>query len=134
MTTKYTSYLMIGDTADTLAEMPSPSEMSVGLQDIDASTTTRMANGDAHRDRIVGGDNAKRKLNLKFPPMLWADISVLLHAIRNQFFWVKYPDPYTGAMRTAEFYTGDRLSGIYTFELRSDGLLWKENGFNLIER
>lgn len=134
MTAKYTSYLMIGDTAETLAEMPSPSEMSVGLQDIDASTTTRTADGSMHRDRIVGGADAKRKLNLKFPPLPWAEIAFLFQAIKGEFFWVKYPDPYTGTMRTAEFYSGDRTAGIYTFELRSDGMIWRENGFNLIEK
>lgn len=131
--TRYTEYLMIGDTADALVQMPSPSEFSISLQDIDAATTTRTADGKMHRDRIVGAEDAKRKLNLKFPPMPWDDVSQLLKAIKNEFFWVKYPDPYTGEMRTAEFYSGDRNAGIYNFQLRSDGMLWNTTSFNLIE-
>lgn len=133
MTTKYDEYLMIGATADELVQMPSPSEFSISLQDIDASTTTRTADGSMHRDRIVGGADAKRTLKLKFPPMPWEDVSVLLQAIRHEFFWVKYPDPYTGAMRTAEFYAGNRDTGIYNFHLRSDGMLWNNIGCNFIE-
>lgn len=134
MDTKYTSDLMIGNTVDTLAQMPSPSEMTVALQDIDASTTTRTADGSMHRDRIVGGADAKRKLNLKFPSMHGTDVSALLHAIEGEFFWVKYPDPYTGAMRTAQFYAGDRSLPVYNFDLRSNGILWREVGVNLIEK
>lgn len=132
--TVYTSDFMIGDTADTLAEMPSPKEMTVSLMDVDASTTTRTADGSMHRDRIVGGDEAKRKLALKFPSMHGADVSMLLKAIRNEFIWVKYPDPYTGEHRIAEFYAGDRSNPIYNFDLRGNGVLWSEISFDLIEK
>lgn len=134
MTTVYTDKLMIGATAETLAEMPSPSEMSVSLQDVDAETTTRTADGSMHRDRIAGGAQAKRKLNLTFPPMHGAAVSALLQAISGEFFWVEYPDPYTNAMRTAEFYAGDRSVPIYNFNLYNQGILWQHVSVNLIEK
>lgn len=129
------SVLEIGLTASTLAPVPDPAHkdgLKVTLQDIDASNAGRSANGRMIRSRVVGGADAKRKLDLKWPPMTSAETSQLLQAISAEYVWVKYPDPYTGGLRTAEFYASDRAAPVYSV---IDGKpLWESVSFNLIER
>lgn len=125
--------ISIGATPNSLVALPDPSALTVLLQDIDASTTTRSANGTMLRDRIVGGENAKRKLELAWPALRSEPAKQILQAIKDEFFWVKYPDPYTGEDRVAEFYAGDRSVPMYHYNL-SGGILWERIGFNLIEK
>lgn len=126
---------MIGPSADALADMPEPAHqgLKVTLQDLDSENSTRTANGTMKRDRIVGGESAKRKLELQFPPMRPAQAALLLQAIASTFFWVRYPDPYTGAFRTAQFYAGDRSAPAYSAD-SAGNVLWESIEFNLIER
>ena len=69
--------LCVGETANTMAALPDPTSMIIRLQDIDASATTRSANGNLLRDRVCGAENAKRKIDLKWayirtgPPKLF---------------------------------------------------------------
>ena len=127
--------LYIGNTSNSLVAMPDPKKegLTVNLQDIDASTTTRSANGTMLRDRVVGGANAKRKLEIEWPPLSPTDMSTVLQAIAGEFFYVNYPDPYTGAARTAQFYAGDRSAPVYTVALTGNPL-WKSLKVNLIEK
>ena len=115
--------------------MPDPKVkgMSVRLQDIDSENTTRTASGTMIRDRIVGGANAKRKLVLEWPPLSPNDAKKLLQAVGGTFFSVTYPDPYTGATRTAQFYAGDREAPIYNID-SSGNPVWDGIKFDLIEK
>ena len=101
--------------------------------DIDAETTTRSASGKMLRDRIAGGDTAKRKLELEWPASNGTVIKAVLQAIKDEFFYVRYPDPYTGGMRTARFYAGDRSVPMYSYNLYGRGILWEQVKVNLIE-
>ena len=125
--------ISVGATVETLAALPDPSTFTVLLQDIDASTTTRSANGTMLRDRIVGGENAKRKLELAWPALRPEPAKRILQAIKGEFFWVRYPDPYSGEDRIAEFYAGDRTVPMYHYNLNGE-ILWERIGVNLIER
>lgn len=127
--------LSIGDTQQTLQPMPEPKKegLTVNVQDIDAATTTRSANGTMLRDRVAGGANAKRKLEVEWPPMSSAEISTILQAIQGKFFWVEYPDPYTGTTRVAQFYSGDRSAPVYSCALGTTPL-WKGLKANFIEK
>ena len=125
--------ISVGATVETLAALPDPSTLTVLLQDIDASTTTRSANGTMLRDRIVGGENAKRKLELAWSALRPEPAKRILQAIKDEFFWVQYPDPYTGEDRIAEFYAGDRTVPMYHYNLNGE-ILWERIGVNLIER
>lgn len=127
--------IYIGNTADTVAAVPDPKlqGLTVTLQDLDSENSTRTASGRMVRDRIVGGAEAKRKLEITWPAMSSADMSRTLQAIAGSFFWVKYPDPYTGTYRTAEFYAGDRSAPIYGGQT-PEGMLWEGLEVNLIER
>lgn len=129
------SVIQIGATEQTLADMPDPAleGLKVTLQDLDSESSTRTANGTMKRDRIVGGADAKRKIELEFPALSPAQASTLLQAISGVFFYVRYPDPYTGTFRTAQFYAGDRSAPVYSADA-SGNVLWNRIEFNLIER
>lgn len=126
--------LYTGTSVDALTALPDPSVLVVLLQDIDASTTTRSADGTMLRDRIVGGATAKRKLEVEWPPVNSANASRILQAIQDEFFFLKYPDPYTGEDRTAEFYAGDRSVPMYNSNLHGTGILWEKIKVNFIEK
>ena len=126
--------LMVGPTGSALTALPDPKVMSVLLQDIDAATTTRSANGTMLRDRICGGAYAKRKIEIEWPPVNSADASMILQAMQAEFFYLKYPDPYDGTDRIAQFYTGDRSVPMYNYNLSGNGILWEKIKVNLIER
>ena len=125
--------IQVGATSDTLVALPCPSKLTVNLMDIDAETTTRSASGKMLRDRVAGGDSAKRKLELEWPASSGENIKNVLQAIKHEFVYVRYPDPYTGAMRTARFYAGDRSIPMYSYNLRERGILWQQLKVNLIE-
>lgn len=126
--------LKVGPSGSALAALPDPKVMTVLLQDIDASTTTRSANGTMLRDRIAGGATAKRKIEIEWPPVNSADASMILQAMQAEFFYLSYPDPYEGAERVAQFYTGDRSVPMYNANLHGNGVLWEKIKVNLIER
>ena len=128
--------LFIGSTSSNLTAMPDPKKggMTVKLQDIDSGSTTRTADGTMTRDRVVGGANAKRKLELEWPPLTPAQASQVLQAVGSVFVYVKYPDPYTGAFRTAQFYAGDRAAPIYNADSNGNVGYWENIKFDLIEK
>ena len=128
------SIIRIGTESGNLTALPDPKSLKVLMQDIDASTTTRSANGTMLRDRIVGGATSKRKLELTWPPMRTENMATILRAIAPEFFWVEYPDPYTGDRRNAQFYAGDRTAPLYHSDLYGSGPLWEGLTVNLIEK
>lgn len=114
--------------------LPSPHKMIVSLQDIDASSTTRSANGTMLRDRVAGGASAKRKLELEWEGMNSEKVKTILQSIGSEFFKLEYPDTYTGTTRIAEFYTGDRSAEMYSANLHGAGILWKNLKANFVEK
>ena len=106
-----------------------PSTFSVAISDLDDGTsTTRTMDGMLHRDRIA----VKRKLELKFALLKWAELSTLLNQIQDVFFMVTYPDPMTGNVQTKEFYVGDRSAPVGL--IRDGEYYWTGISFNFIER
>lgn len=129
------AFIFIGQTDETLEPMPDPKlqGFTVRLQDLDGENSSRTASGVMVRDRIVGGADAKRKLEIKWPAMRSADMSKILNAISEPFFLVKYPDPYIGGWRIGAFYAGDRSAPAYG-GTTAEGLLWDGLEVNFIER
>lgn len=124
--------LRIGSNADNLVDMPDPSELTVKMQDIDSAGSGRSANGTMIRDRVAGGATAKRKLEVEWPPVTPAESSMILQSIKNKFFSVEYPDPYTGANRVGTFYAGDRTAPVC--RVWDGEVLWSNISVNFIER
>lgn len=126
--------ISVGASGSALTALPDPASLTVLLQDIDAASTTRSADGTMLRDRIVGGASAKRKIEIQWPPVNTEKASLILQAIKDEFFYVQYPDPYTGGDRLAVFYAGDRSVPMYNYNLHGNGILWEGIKVNLIER
>lgn len=120
--------------SDTFTALPSPSHMTLIMQDIDSANTTRSANGTMLRDRVAGGETAKRKLELEWTGLNAAKVQTILQSIGDEFFRVEYPDTYTGAIRIAEFYSGDRSAEMYGYNLYGRGIMWKSLKANFIEK
>lgn len=118
-------------------DLPIPSTpLSVSLQDIDASTTGRDATGTMHRDRLVGGATAKRKLSVTWKCLTPSQMSKLLQAISEVSFYIAYNDPYTGGWRSGvEAYAGDRSTSEYTMKdpNNTSTVLWESLTVSLIE-
>lgn len=124
--------LQVGAIGAELVSVPVPSAMSIGLMDVDASTTKRTADGSIHRDRICGGATAKRKIELEWAYPDVNTAKTVLQAFKDEFFSVRYFDPFEGAMRTATFYAGDRSVPMYSANL--NGVRWESVKFNIIEK
>lgn len=125
--------LQVGAIGAGLVSVPTPSSMTIGLMDVDASTTKRTADGTIHRDRICGAASAKRKIELEWSYPAPAAAKTILQAFKDEFFNVRYFDPYEAAMRTATFYAGDRSVPMYSANLRG-GVRWESVKFNIIEK
>ena len=120
--------------SEVLTALPAPKEMSVIVQDIDAATTTRSADGTMLRDRVCGGETAKRKIEMEWAGLDARKVSMILQSIGGEFFKVQYPDTYTGTERTATFYVGDRTAEMYSYNLHGNGTVWKSLRANFIEK
>lgn len=126
--------LFVGDREDALIALPDPSSMIIRLQDIDASSTTRSANGTLLRDRVCGAENAKRKIDLKWAYIRTKPARFILEAIKDEFFYVRYFDPYFAGERTALFYAGDREMPVYTTAFDLTNYIFEFLNVNLIEK
>lgn len=107
-------------------EVPTPSEVSIGIMDI--SEATRNARGTMIAEIIT----TKRKLNLGFRHLKRDELSRLLKLINPMFFTVEYIDPETNDQQSGTFYVGDRNVGVLDY--RNGDVRYKEIKFNFIER
>ena len=106
-----------------------PQSYQVVIQDIDAKAT-RDAHGKLHRDRIA----TKRKISVSWGPLSLGECKVVLDSVKDEFFSVKYLDPWDGGMATRTFYVGDRTAPALTFIDNLGGYYWKNVSFDLVEQ
>ncbi|WP_438312213.1 DUF6711 family protein [Sporosarcina sp. FA9] len=107
-------------------EIPTPSDYSVGIQDI--SKAERNANGTMIIERIT----TKRKLELTWNYLSKEDLSRVMSAVSPVFFQVEYLDPQTNSKKTGTFYSGDRNAG--ALDCINGTIRWKNIKFSVIER
>lgn len=108
-------------------KIKAPQTMSVALEDIDA-TATRNVLGELTRDRVA----TKRKLTCTWGPLTNSEISILLKAVKDEFFTVSFPDPQEGKVITKTMYVGSRTAPIYTWHKGVPQ--WTSLSMNFIER
>lgn len=106
--------------------IPTPSDYSVGIQDI--SKAERNANGTMIIERIT----TKRKLELAWNYLSKEDLSKLLKVVSPVFFQVEYLDPEDNSRKTGTFYSGDRNAG--ALDYINGTIRWKNIKFSVIER
>lgn len=111
-------------------ELPEPAELTVDVQDVDYESG-RNQTGYMFRDRVRGGANSPRKIEVKFPPLTMEEVSTVLQAVSGASMYLTYPDPYAGHFRTANVYVGDRKAPLYW--RKGSDYLWKDVAFNFVE-
>jgi len=108
-----------------------PQTMSWDLYDLDSEEGAgRSQDGLMHRDRVA----VKRKLNCTWAPMEPYEMSVLLKAMDDVFFTMRYPDAHDGTYREGTFYVGDRSAPLYVWNEQKQKYLWEGLTANFIER
>jgi hypothetical protein len=117
--------LRIGPSSGSLVDMPSPSSMEPGIQDI--SKAFRNTNGRMIKETIT----TKDKFELHWAFLSAEDTKKILQAVKAESFWVGYVSPVTNDYTVKEFYAGDRkapildcVNGVYRY---------KDVAFNIIE-
>lgn len=109
-------------------DMPSNSQIKVGLSDLDNSNGTgRTESGYAFRDRIRKG---VRQLEVSYTMLTDDEIATLLNALEEEFFIVKYKDPQYGITEKT-FYVSDRSAPM---EYMIENTSYWELTFSLIEQ
>lgn len=110
-------------------DMPTPSNMQIGIFDLSSSEAGRTQDGKMHKDIVA----RKTNISLSWNALDWTDCSVLLKAVESAaFLVVTYPDPKAGAYITKTMYVGDRTAPAFTLE---DGKeMWNGIAFDLIEQ
>ena len=118
--------------------LPAPSSYKITYQDIDSDNTVRNQSGLMVRDRVVGGDNAKRKIECSWSGLTTAQLNTILRSILAVKFNVTYPDPLspvsTGDItyNTMEAYCGDRSTSLYA-KRSGDKYIWEGLSVSFIQ-
>lgn len=112
-------------------DIADPQELTWDIYDLDSEDGAgRNQEGYMFRDRIA----VKRKLNCKWGAMEPEEMSVLLKAMDDVFFTMRYPDAHDGTYREGEFYVGDRSTPLYVWNNEKQKYLWEGLSANFIER
>lgn len=109
-------------------KFPNPSKMQVTIEDWDASTSERNANGDLMRDRVA----VKRKIEVEYSLLTGEQMSLILKATEDVFFDVVYFDPQQNGFLTKTMYIGNRAPSFYV--LRDGKVMYRDFKFSLIEK
>ena len=125
--------LIIG-TGKSAVDLPTPTDMTVSLQDIDSRTTTRNAKGYMMRDRVRGAASVVRKVECAWKGKTMREVSEIMQAVAPQFLQLTYPDTYTGEIRTGEFYVGDRKCTFLKVDSDGENGLFSDIKIDFIER
>lgn len=111
-----------------VVNLPDPSKLDFGIQDVDASTSGRNQSGDMFRDRVA----VKRKVSCSWQNIKQDKAQQILNAITDQFFTLTCFDPLKGSTQSFTVYVGDRTLGAYT--CHTGTWLWSSLSANFIER
>lgn len=110
-------------------QLPCPSALTWGLQDVSAADSGRTQDALMHKNRVA----QKRTLNVTWNALDWEATCAIIQAVNPEYVQVEYPDPLTGNQHeTRTFYVGDRSAPFKCWWIgnqRMEGLT-----FDFIER
>lgn len=86
----------------TLIELPNPQTATPSREDIDGAETGRNQLGQMFRYRVA----TKTKWTNAWGPLTPTQLSTILNAIEDEWFYLIYPDPKTNADVEGKFYAG----------------------------
>lgn len=108
-------------------DMPSPSEIQIGIQDI--VKAERNANALAIAEFIASKD----KLTFTWSYVTQDDLSMILKALRKSYFFtVTFLHPETNQMKTGTFYPGNRTVSV--MDVQNGVVRYKDFKFDVVER
>lgn len=107
--------------------IPDPSSLQWGLQSVSRPDAGRDQKGKMH----VELQTRKRKLELSWSGIGFAETAEVLQAVNDETFRVTYLDALTNTTQTRTFYVGDRSAPVHSYV---DGNQWYTTlSFNIIE-
>lgn len=100
-------------------QIPFPTNMTWGFQDISSSESGRTLSGKMNKDVVA----TKRTLSCSWTCLSDSDASSLLGAIKIKTYGsLNYPDAFAGTNLTKTFYTGDATAEMKTIE--DNNVIW----------
>jgi hypothetical protein len=122
-------YIRVGTSAGSLADVPTPFDVTYGLMDISASDAgrTQDANSTMHKNRI----GQKRKISLVWKGLTSTETAQVMQAFNPEYVYVRYHDALSDSYEVRKFYVGDRSAALNQVTL--GGITHKTLTFNIIE-
>ena len=127
--------LMVSETIAGLADVPNPTAVKFGYNDISSADAGRTndANVTMHKNRIA----SKRTLSLTWNNLDGADTRAVLRAFRPEYVYVRYFEPEDNNWAVRRFYTGNKSVDVGTYYPTATfgigGVVYKTISFNIIE-
>ena len=121
------NYRIYVDTGNAFAELPVPSAMSYGLQDISSSNAGRTESTMTMKERL----GKAPKINLTYANRDTSVVTTALALVANEYTNILYQDLENGGVYTyGQFYRGDVTAEVYNGALD----IWSATQFSLIKR
>lgn len=127
--------IMVGASPYELYDVPSPTSIKFGYNDVSSSDAGRTndANATMHKDVIA----RKRTIALAWKNLDGAATKAVLQAFGQEYFYVRYLEPEDDAYVIRKFYAGDKSVGVGTYYTSASfvigGVLYESVSFNVIE-
>jgi hypothetical protein len=109
-------------------DMPNPSKMKWGLQDVSIGDSGRDDTGYMYKGRVT----QKRKLELEWTAVSPSVASTILQAFNPEYINVRYFDPMENSWQIKNFYVGDRSGNVKIWSVNQK--IYESISFDIIER
>ena len=120
--------IKVGTTQANLVDMPNPSKIDWGYQDVSQGDSGRDDTGYMHKSRIC----QKRKIEVEWSAVTPSDASKILKAFNPEYINVRYFDPMENAWQIKNFYVGDRSAPVKIWSVNQK--IFESISFDIIER
>ena len=109
-------------------DMPNPSKLQWGLQDVSIGDSGRDDTGYMFKGRVC----QKRKLELEWSAVSPSVASTILQAFNPEYVDVRYFDPMENSWQIKNFYVGDRSGNVKIWSVNQK--IYESISFDIIER
>lgn len=109
-------------------DMPNPSKLHWGLQDVSIGDSGRDDTGYMFKGRVT----QKRKIELEWTAVSPSVASTILQAFNPEYINVRYFDPLENSWQIKNFYVGDRSGNVKIWSTNQK--IYESISFDIIER
>lgn len=109
-------------------DMPNPSKLQWGLQDVSIGDSGRDDTGYMYKARVT----QKVKIELEWSAVSPSVASTILQAFNPEYINVRYFDPMANAWQIKNFYVGDRSAPVKIWSVNQK--IYETVSFDIIER